>query len=110
MSLQIVATGSLDGFIKNWDVRTNMDRDCERFSAWGFGSGATQVKWNRKKEFVIASSHDNKVLIWDTRMGSIPVTKITAHSAKIYGIDWSRENAHEIVTCSFGSPSRRRMS
>jgi WD40 repeat protein len=80
-----------------------MDRDCERFSAWGFGSGATQVKWNRKKEFIIASSHDNKVLIWDTRKGSIPVTKITAHSAKIYGIDWSRENAHELVTCSFGT-------
>lgn len=28
------------------------------------------------------------------------MTSITAHSKKIYGIDWSRQNDHDIVTCS----------
>ncbi|KAL7412467.1 WD40-repeat-containing domain protein [Mrakia frigida] len=94
----VVATAGIDGWIKCWDVRTSMDKDAGRFSAWGWGS--TQVKWNRKEEHIVASSHDNKVLIWDRRMGSIPVTRIRAHSAKIYGIDWSREAGDEIVTCS----------
>jgi len=30
----------------------------------------------------------------------VPITEIHAHSSKIYGIDWSRQNGHEIVTCS----------
>lgn len=37
------------------------------------------------------------------QMGSIPVTRIRAHDAKIYGIDWSRSNGLEIVTCSLGA-------
>ena len=32
--------------------------------------------------------------------GSIPVTCIQAHSAKIYGIDWAHNSSREIVTCS----------
>lgn len=37
------------------------------------------------------------------QMGSIPVTRIRAHDAKIYGIDWSRSNGLELVTCSLGA-------
>lgn len=32
--------------------------------------------------------------------GSLPLLNIPAHDAKIYGIDWSRVSADEIVTCS----------
>lgn len=32
--------------------------------------------------------------------GSLPVSRIKAHSAKIYGIDWSYKNRQQIVTCS----------
>lgn len=32
--------------------------------------------------------------------GAVPVTTISAHTKKIYGIDWSRQNDHDIVTCS----------
>jgi WD40 repeat protein len=34
--------------------------------------------------------------------GSIPVSHIVAHDAKIYGIDWSHTNRNELVTCSLG--------
>ena len=31
---------------------------------------ATQVKWNRQNEHILASSHANNVLIWDRRVCS----------------------------------------
>jgi WD40 repeat protein len=42
----------------------------------------------------------NQVRIWDTRKGSTPLSLITAHNSKIYGIDWSRRSFSEIVSCS----------
>lgn len=30
----------------------------------------------------------------------MPMSRIHAHSAKIYGIDWSHENRTEIISCS----------
>ena len=32
--------------------------------------------------------------------GSLPISRITAHQSKIYGIDWSRSSSNELVTCS----------
>lgn len=49
---------------------------------------------------MLASSHSDKVLIWDRRKGSLPVNVIRAHNSKIYGIDWSFNRPNEIVTCS----------
>lgn len=33
----IVATAGIDGWIKCWDLRTSMEKDAGRFSAWGWG-------------------------------------------------------------------------
>ena len=75
-------------------------------------AGATQVKWNRKNSMTLASAHNGEVRIWDIRVilslyisnqsqkVSSPTTFITAHMAKIYGIDWSYTDEHELVTCS----------
>lgn len=100
-----LATCGLDGCVWAWDLRAGYygGGNTGRKPVWGvceWGSGATQVKWNRNEPHQIASSHDNRVLIWDDRMGTVPVKTINAHSAKIYGIDWSRRSANEIVTCS----------
>lgn len=62
-------------------------------------AGATQVKWNRLNEFVIASSHEGEIRVWDTRKGSAPLTIISAHTSKIYGIDWSWKDGCMIVSC-----------
>ena len=32
--------------------------------------------------------------------GSVPVSRIRAHDAKIYGIDWAHGRSNEILTCS----------
>ncbi|KAF1800863.1 hypothetical protein FB192DRAFT_1422836 [Mucor lusitanicus] len=101
----ILATCSVDTYVHLWDLREpqirSKDQDDDRkmrpscsFTPWN--AAATQVKFNRKSEHLIASAHDKDVKIWDLRKGAVPVTSITAHSKKIYGIDWSRQNDHDI--------------
>ncbi|KAI9022925.1 hypothetical protein CLU79DRAFT_791747 [Phycomyces nitens] len=104
----ILATCSVDTYVHLWDLRCagqgsdgkddRSVRPANSFTPWN--AATTQVKFNRKSEFLLASAHDKDVKIWDIRKGAVPVTSITAHSKKIYGIDWSRQNDHDIVTCS----------
>ncbi|KAG9301687.1 hypothetical protein G9A89_016758 [Geosiphon pyriformis] len=92
-----LATCSVDTFVHLWDLRIEK-KPVMSFCAWT--AGATQVKFNKKNQYILASSHDTDVKIWDTRRGSRPVTNIKAHTTKIYGIDWSRKNETDIITCS----------
>lgn len=92
-----VATCSVDTYVHLWDLR-KPETPIRSFCAWN--AGATQVKYNRKNEYLLASAHDGNIMIWDVRKGSEFVTKITAHDTKIYGIDWSRNNDKNIITCS----------
>ncbi|KAI8912450.1 WD40-repeat-containing domain protein, partial [Gorgonomyces haynaldii] len=94
----ILATCSYDSYVHVWDLRLRSDRPAHSFSAWQVG--ASQVKFNRMNEFILASSHDTDVHVWDIRKGSTPQTLLTAHATKIYGIDWSRRHECELVTCS----------
>ncbi|KAG0177994.1 hypothetical protein DFQ29_004086 [Apophysomyces sp. BC1021] len=104
----LLATCSVDTYVHLWDLRCagqSQDADdgkymrpVNSFTPWN--AATTQVKFNRKSEFLLASAHDKDVKIWDIRKGAVPITSITAHSKKIYGIDWSRQNDHDIVTCS----------
>ena len=93
----ILATCAVDSFVHCWDLRVPA-RPAFSFSDWF--AGATQVKWSRQDEHVLASSHDRSLHIWDARHGAYPVRTIEAHSTKIYGIDWNRFEPHKIVTCS----------
>lgn len=92
-----LATCAVDSFVHCWDLRTPA-RPVTSFSDWF--AGATQVKWSRQDEHVIASSHDKSLHIWDDRMGAYPTRTFDAHDAKIYGIDWNRFEPSKIVTCS----------
>lgn len=58
------------------------------------------MKWNRQDSHILASAHDEKLHIWDTRKDSHPLKSIEAHTTKIYGIDWSRVEATQLLTCS----------
>ncbi|KIJ56276.1 hypothetical protein M422DRAFT_219410 [Sphaerobolus stellatus SS14] len=92
-----VASTSIDSWIWMWDLRTPAKPVA---GLCAFNPGATQVKWNRHNENILASSHGNMVLIWDQRKGAMPLTRIKAHTARIHGIDWSRKDEHELVSCS----------
>ncbi|KAG0206690.1 hypothetical protein BGX28_001889 [Mortierella sp. GBA30] len=93
----LLATCSVDTFVHVWDLRTPK-KPVNSFCAWT--AAATVVKFNRKDEFTLASAHDTKVEVWDTRKGSSPFISIPAHKQKINGIDWSRKHRNHIVTCS----------
>lgn len=121
---ETLATASLDGWIRIWDLRTSGRRSAAAFSGWHGASSTLEVstdassrlhlgqvrlitlgradprRWNRQDAHTFASAHDTRVLIWDTRKGSSPVQTIEAHRSRIYGIDWSRRVADELVTCA----------
>ncbi|KAF3765141.1 WD40 repeat-like protein, partial [Cryphonectria parasitica EP155] len=92
-----LATCSVDGYVHCWDLRRPR-QPAITFCDWF--AGATQVKYSRQDPFIIASSHDRWLHIWDERKCSEPLRSISAHTSKIYGIDWNRTRASAIVTCS----------
>ena len=55
----------------------------------------TTIYWNPS-----ASSHDGDLRIWDQRKGTTPVNYITAHLAKIHGVDWSPSSESKLATSS----------
>lgn len=94
---EMLATCSVDSFVLAWDLRCPKE-PVYQWSDWR--SAASQVKWNYKDPNIIASSHDNNILIWDVRKGAIPMKSIEGHDAKINGLDWSRENKYELISSS----------
>lgn len=93
----ILATCAVDSFVHCWDLR-HPHRPAMTFCDWF--AGATQVKWNRQNSHILASSHDKFLRIWDDRKGAYPLRSIEAHATKIYGVDWSRTETGDLVTCS----------
>uniref|UniRef100_A0A3Q3GXG3 WD repeat domain 59 n=1 Tax=Labrus bergylta TaxID=56723 RepID=A0A3Q3GXG3_9LABR len=63
-------------------------------------AGASQVKWNRKNQYLLASSHDGDVRIWDKRKPNTAVEYVAAHLSKIHGLDWHPENEFIFATSS----------
>lgn len=60
----ILASISNDSFIHIWDLRVSLEKPITSLGAW---TGGSQVKFNPKNEFIIASSHDTDARIWDLR-------------------------------------------
>jgi WD40 repeat protein len=94
---EMLATCSVDSFVLAWDLRTPKE-PVQQWSDWR--AGASQVKWNYKDPNIVASSHDNNILIWDVRKGAIPMKSLEAHDAKINCLDWSRDNKYELISSS----------
>ncbi|KAJ4319648.1 hypothetical protein N0V94_003790 [Neodidymelliopsis sp. IMI 364377] len=95
----LLATCGIDSFVFVHDLRSQR----APLKLADFTAGATQVKWNRQNDKIIASAHDKHLHIWDVRKGATPLTTIVAHSTKIYGIDWNRSDPAKILTCSLDS-------
>ncbi|KAI1812171.1 hypothetical protein GGS20DRAFT_591982 [Poronia punctata] len=93
----ILATCAVDGYVHTWDLR-KPKQPVLTFCDWF--AGATQVKYNRQDPFILASSHDRWLHIWDERNPSVPLKSISAHTSKIYGVDWNRTEATKVATCS----------
>ncbi|KAF6838942.1 WD repeat protein [Colletotrichum plurivorum] len=92
-----LASCAVDGYVHCWDLRRPR-QPVITFCDWF--AGATQVKYNRQDPHILASSHDRWLHIWDERRACEPLKSISAHTSKIYGIDWNRTTSTSIVTCS----------
>ncbi|USP81169.1 hypothetical protein yc1106_08443 [Curvularia clavata] len=92
----LLATCGVDSFVFIHDLRSRQ----VPLKLADYTAGATQVKWNRQNDKIIASAHDKYLHIWDTRHGATPLSTIAGHSTKIYGIDWNRNDPSKIMTCS----------
>lgn len=93
----LLATCSVDGYVYCWDLRRPR-QPVLGFCDWF--AGATQVKYNRQDPHVLASAHDRRLHIWDDRRAVEPLKTISAHTSKIYGVDWNRTESTCLVTCS----------
>ncbi|XP_037075346.1 GATOR complex protein WDR59-like [Pollicipes pollicipes] len=92
----LLATCSVDANVHIWDVREPRRPAAAMRSV----ESACQVKWNRISSQTLASSHEGDIRVWDRRKLSIPERYISAHTAKIHGLDWSPTVECQLVTAS----------
>ncbi|XP_030621700.1 GATOR complex protein WDR59 isoform X1 [Chanos chanos] len=93
---EFLVTSSVDTYIYIWDTRDTRKPTV----ALSAVAGASQVKWNRRNQYCLASSHDGDVRIWDKRKPNTAVEYVAAHLSKIHGLDWHPDNEYILATSS----------
>nr|XP_015223760.1 PREDICTED: WD repeat-containing protein 59 isoform X1 [Lepisosteus oculatus] len=93
---ELLVTSSVDTYIYIWDTRDTRKPTV----ALSAVAGASQVKWNKRNQYLLASSHDGDVRIWDKRKPSTAVEYVAAHLSKIHGLDWHPDNEFILATSS----------
>ncbi|XP_058484871.1 GATOR complex protein WDR59 isoform X3 [Solea solea] len=99
---EFLVTSSVDTYIYIWDTRDTRKPTV----ALSAVAGASQVKWNKRNQHLLASSHDGDVRIWDKRLVSslqkpnTAVEYVAAHLSKIHGLDWHPDNEFILATSS----------
>uniref|UniRef100_A0A3P9KZL8 WD repeat domain 59 n=1 Tax=Oryzias latipes TaxID=8090 RepID=A0A3P9KZL8_ORYLA len=93
---ELLVTSSVDTYIYIWDTRDSRKPTV----ALSAVAGASQVKWNRKNQNLLASSHDGDVRIWDKRKPNTAVEYVAAHLSKIHGLDWHPDGEFVFATSS----------
>ncbi|XP_063862215.1 uncharacterized protein LOC135101864 isoform X1 [Scylla paramamosain] len=96
MDPHLLATCSIDTFVHIWDTREPR----KPVSSLSSIAGASQVKWNKLNQNMLASGHDCDIRVWDSRKTSQPIQFISAHLSKIQGLDWSPNHERHLVTSS----------
>ncbi|XP_036391076.1 GATOR complex protein WDR59 isoform X3 [Megalops cyprinoides] len=93
---EFLVTSSVDTYIYIWDTRDTRKPTV----ALSAVAGASQVKWNKRNQYCLASSHDGDVRIWDKRKPNTAVEYVAAHLSKIHGLDWHPDNEFILATSS----------
>ncbi|XP_069386399.1 GATOR2 complex protein WDR59 isoform X2 [Paralichthys olivaceus] len=93
---EFLVTSSVDTYIYIWDTRDTRKPTV----ALSAVAGASQVKWNKRNQHLLASSHDGDVRIWDKRKPNTAAEYVAAHLSKIHGLDWHPDNEFILATSS----------
>ncbi|XP_035678671.1 GATOR complex protein WDR59-like isoform X2 [Branchiostoma floridae] len=91
-----MATCSVDTYIYLWDIRDPRKPSL----AYNAVAGASQVKWNKVNSYLLATTHEGDIRVWDQRKGSTPVQYIAAHLSKVHGLDWDPTSEHLMASSS----------
>ncbi|CAG9771641.1 unnamed protein product [Ceutorhynchus assimilis] len=92
----ILATSSVDTFVNVWDIRELRKATLSLSNV----AECSQVRWNKVSPNLFATAHDGDIKIWDQRKYTYPLQYITAHTSKIYGLDWSPHIENQITSAS----------
>ncbi|KAM9410649.1 GATOR2 complex protein WDR59 isoform 2-T2 [Pholidichthys leucotaenia] len=93
---EFLVTSSVDTYIYIWDTRDTRKPTVVLSAV----AGASQVKWNKKNQNLLASSHDGDIRIWDRRKPNTAAEYVAAHLSKIHGLDWHPDNEFVLATSS----------
>jgi len=92
---RFLAVPMQSGFIAIFDVDTG-----HITQTLGPHSGeVTAVTWDRKSEFILASSLDGSVGLWERKSGKRASFSITGHKEPVHSVEWTDEEAYA-MTCS----------
>ncbi|XP_021956861.1 GATOR complex protein WDR59 isoform X2 [Folsomia candida] len=95
----LLASSSFDSYVHIWDIRARNSGSADKpqFSLSAL-DGASQVRWNRVCEDILASCDGGHVKIWDLRKPNTPSEFIAAHASKINGLEWA--NSDTVITAA----------
>ncbi|XP_014663766.1 PREDICTED: angio-associated migratory cell protein-like isoform X2 [Priapulus caudatus] len=95
-SLQLLATGSLNGMLGIWDVPTQVLRhNCKQ-------TGIVKLKWDPTGPLVYTVSLDGLIRLWDGRSGNL-ASHWSGHHAEILDFDVSRDGSTLVTASGDGS-------
>lgn len=86
LQANLLATCSFDSYVNIWDIRNprGVSNEKPQFSLSAL-DGASQVKWSKFDQDILASCDGGHVKIWDLRRPNQPTEYIAAHASKING-------------------------
>jgi len=90
-----LASASIDTTIRLWDLR---DPRASHMQFADFSAGAIQVKFSRTNEHQLASTHNNRAVVWDRRFANRPVANLRAHIGECNGLEFLASG--KVLTCS----------
>lgn len=76
-----VLTGNGRGYMKIWDLRSNLDRPTSGFILNGEQIPATCLTFHpTQRHMVLAGDEEGSLTIWDLRQNTFPVNLFNAHT------------------------------